>query len=61
MDILYLSTKFELDWFTNNEDLSSDRNRWKDTLTDRHIDTPTHTHTNTHTHTLNLILFPYAI
>ena len=25
-DILYLSTKFECDWFTNNGDLLSDRN-----------------------------------
>ena len=27
--ILYLSTKFELDHFTNNRDLLSDRNHWK--------------------------------
>ena len=34
--ILYLSTKFELDWSTNNEDLSSDRNHWKRTQTYTH-------------------------
>ena len=28
---LYLSTKFELDWFTNNGNLSSDRNHLKNT------------------------------
>ena len=33
MGTLYLSTKFELDWFTNNEDLSLDRNHWKRTQT----------------------------
>ena len=45
MGILYLSTKVELDWSTDNRDLLSDRNRW-DRHTDRHIDT----------HTLKLIL-----
>ena len=30
---LYISTKFELDWFTNNGDISSDRNHWKRTQT----------------------------
>ena len=28
-DILYL-TEFELDWGTNNRDLSSDKQKWKD-------------------------------
>ena len=51
VDILYLSTKFELDQFTNNGDLLADRILW-----DRHTHTDTHRHTQTHivthTHTL---------
>ena len=49
MGILYLSTRFELDWSTNNGDLLSDRNWWKHTQTHQH--THIHTHTHTHTHT----------
>ena len=37
VSILYLSTKFELEWFTNNRDLSLDRKKLE-------------THTNKHTH-----------
>ena len=47
MGIFYLSTKFELDQFTNNGDLLAGRILWK--------------HTETQTHRLNLILFPYSI
>ena len=36
--IFYRSTKFELDWFTNNGDLLADRIRWQ-----------SHTHTQTET------------
>ena len=46
MGILYLSTIFELDPFTNNGDLSLNRNHWKHTQTD------THTHTETESDTL---------
>ena len=44
MDILYLSTKLELDRFTNNPDLSSDR---KDINTNAHAHTSTLTKTDT--------------
>ena len=36
MDILFLSTKFELDLSTNNGDPLSDRNYWKDAQTHTH-------------------------
>ena len=47
MGILYLSTKFELDRFTNNGDLLSDRNIWKHKNSDR--DTPIHREIETET------------
>ena len=47
MGLLYLSTKFKLDKFTSNEDLSSDRNHWKHKNTDRQADTHTETESDT--------------
>ena len=41
MGIFYLSTKFELDRFTNNEDLLSDRNHKKHTQTDTQTESDT--------------------
>ena len=57
--IFYLSAKFELDQFTNNSNLLSDRNRWKHTHTHKHKHTHKHTNTRTHTHTQRLKSIPF--
>ena len=54
VSILYLSTKFELDRFTNNGDLLADR-----ILCDRHTDSQTHTHTLTDRQTEVKIWHPH--
>ena len=58
---LYLSTQFELDRFTNNGDLLSDRNHWTHTHTHTHTDTHTLTHTETETETDTLPHIPYRV
>ena len=57
--IIDLLTKFQLNRFISDGDLSSDRNLWKDTQTHKHSLSLSHTHT--HTHRLNLILYPYML
>ena len=49
MDIIYHSTKFELDLSTNNGDLLTDRKKTGNTHTN------THAHTQTKTETLHQI------